>query len=91
MTNSSFTNAGSSYDMMDICAIKVFNNVFISVIFVYTLFFKESEIEEMVKKLELQTEEKKTVNICITLQKLAQYSFHLKYFLFFLNFLLFFL
>jgi hypothetical protein len=77
--------------MMDISAIKVFDNIFISFIFVYTTLFKESEIEEMVKKLQPQTEEKKTVNICITLQKLAQYSFHIKYLLFFLTFLLFFL
>jgi hypothetical protein len=44
---------------------------------------KESEIEEMVKKLEPKTEEKTIVNICNTLQKLAQNSFHLKYLLFF--------
>jgi hypothetical protein len=40
--------------MIDISTIKVIDNIFISVIFVYvyTTFFKELEIEEMVRKNE---------------------------------------
>jgi predicted PurR-regulated permease PerM len=82
MSDSSLINSESLYDMMNISAIKVFHNIFISVIFLHTILIEGIKIEEMVIRLEPKTEEKPIRDICNSLQKVAQNSFQLKIFIF---------